>query len=134
MGIEDLTYQIRGAVFEVNRILGAGFLEKVYERALVLELMGSGLKAASQVPINVKYKDQNVGEYFADIIVNDCLLIELKASKSLTDEHKSQVLHYLKATGIEHALLINFGSYKFKIQKFIQTQKVTESAQLNLSL
>lgn len=76
-----------------------------------------------QQPIAIHDEDGTaIGDYFADIIVNDCLLIELKACKSLTTEHKSQVLHYLKATGIEHGLLINFGSYQFEIQKLIQTQ------------
>ena len=119
MGIEDLTYQIRGAVFEVNRILGAGFLEKVYERALVLELMGSGLKAASQVPINVKYKDQNVGEYFADIIVEDQVILELKCVESLQKIHEAQILNYLKETGFKIGFLVNFTYPKAEIKRFV---------------
>ena len=76
-----------------------------------------------QHPIAVKDEDGTViGEYFADIIINNNLLIELKACKSITDEHRAQILHYLKATGIEHGLLINFGSYRFEIQKFISTK------------
>ena len=67
-----------------------------------------------------------IGEYFADIIVNDCLLVELKSCKVLVNEHKAQVLHFLKATGIGHGLLINFGSYEFEIQKFIHTRPVSE--------
>ena len=133
--IMQLCDQVREIAYSIHVYHGNGYLEKVYENALVARLRRAGFNTKQQQPIIICDEDGVViGEYFADIIVNDCLLIELKASKSLTDEHKSQVLHYLKATGIEHALLINFGSYKFKIQKFIQTQKVTESAQINQSL
>lgn len=94
--IEQLTYQIRGAIFEVNRILGPGFLEKVYERALLLELRERGLKVESQVSINVKYKGQNVGEYFADIVVEDLVILELKCLDFLQKIHEAQILNYLK--------------------------------------
>ena len=119
MDIEHLTYQIRGAVFEVNRVLGAGFLEKVYERALLLELIDRGLKAESQMPINVKYKNQNVGEYFADIVVDDQVLLELKAIDSLQKIHEAQILNYLKATGYKIGFLINFTHPKAEIKRFV---------------
>ena len=119
MDIEHLTYQIRGAVFEVNRVLGAGFLEKVYERALLLELIDRGLKAESQVPINVKYKNHNVGEYFADIVVEDQVILELKAIDSLQKIHEAQILNYLKATGYKIGFLINFTHPKAEIKRFV---------------
>ena len=79
MDINELTYAINGAIFEVNKILGSGFLEKVYEQALMIELAKRGFSARNQVPITVHYKDQVVGEYFADIIVEEQVLLELKA-------------------------------------------------------
>lgn len=114
-----MSYQIRAAVFEVNRILGAGFLEKVYERALLLELRERGLKAENQVPINVKYKNQNVGEYSADIVVEDQIIIELKAVDSLQKVHEAQLLNYLKATGYKIGFLINFTHPKAEIRRFV---------------
>lgn len=78
MDLSDLTYAINGAVFEVNKILGPGFLEKVYENALIIELTNRGLKAESQVPLSVRYKDNIVGEYFADVLVEDKVIIEFK--------------------------------------------------------
>jgi GxxExxY protein len=83
MDINDLTYKINGAVYEVNRVLGSGFLEKVYENALIEELKDIGLKAENQVPINVRYKGKDVGEYYADFIVENRVIIELKAIDSL---------------------------------------------------
>jgi GxxExxY protein len=119
MDINELTYQIRGAVFEVNRVLGAGFLEKVYENALLLELRGRGLKAEGQVPITVKYKDEVVGEYFADIVVEDQVIIELKAVEQLQNIHEAQILNYLKATGYKMGLLVNFTHPKAEIKRFV---------------
>ncbi len=88
MNINDLTYQVNGAVFEVSRILGAGFLERVYENALMIELRERGLKAESQVPIKVFYKEEAVGEYFADILVQDTVILELKAIENLSKVHE----------------------------------------------
>jgi GxxExxY protein len=119
MDIDELTYQIRGAVFEENRVLGTGFLEKVYERALLLELSERALKAESQVPINVKYKNQNVGEYFADIVVEDQVILELKVFDSLQKIHEAQILNYLKATGYKIGFLINFTHPKAEIKRFV---------------
>ena len=119
MDINDLTYQIRGAVFEVNRILGFGFLEKVYEKALIIELLVRGLRAESQVPINVSYKNEVVGEYFADIVVEGQVIIELKAVDQLQKIHEAQLLNYLKATGYKMGLLINFSHPKAEIKRFV---------------
>lgn len=117
--MDDITYQIRGAVFEVNRILGHGFLEKVYENALLVELHQSKLKAESQVPIKVKYKNTEVGEYFADIVVEDQVILELKAVESLQSVHEAQLLNYLKATKYIIGLLINFTHPKAEIKRFV---------------
>jgi len=119
MDINELTYQIRGAVFEVNRVLGAGFLEKVYEKALLVEFHKRGLKAEGQVPITVKYKDEVVGEYFADIVVEDKIIIELKAVDQLQKIREAQLLNYLKATEYKIGLLINFTHPKAEIKRFV---------------
>jgi GxxExxY protein len=119
MDTNKLTYQINGAVYEVNKVLGHGFLEKVYENALVVELGLRGLEAKSQVPINVVYKEQVAGEYFADIVVENEVLLELKAVESLKKIHEAQLLNYLKATGFNVGLLINFTYPKAEIKRFI---------------
>ena len=117
--INDITYTINGAVFEVNKVLGAGFLEKVYEKALIIELLVRGLRAESQVPIEVIYKGEVVGEYFADIVVEGQVIIELKAVEQLQKIHEAQLLNYLKATGYKIGLLINFTHPKAEIKRFI---------------
>ena len=119
MNINDLTYQINGAIFEVSRTLGAGFLEKVYENALIIELKNKGLKAESQVPIKVFYKEEAVGEYFADILVQDTVILELKAVEKLSKLHEAQILNYLKATGIKVGLLVNFKHPKAEIKRMV---------------
>ena len=119
--IKALCDQVRGIAYDIHVYHGSGYLEKVYENALVHRLRKVGFKIEQQKPITVADEDGTIiGEYFADIVVNGVLLIELKACKALAGEHEAQVLHYLKATQIEHALLVNFGSYKFEIQKFIR--------------
>jgi len=119
MDINELTYLINGAIFEVNRVLGPGFLEKVYENALLVELIDRGLKAENQVPIEVKYKGKEVGEYFADIVVENQVILELKAVDSLQKIHEAQLLNYLKATGYKIGLLVNFTHPKAEIKRFI---------------
>ena len=94
MDINQITYAINGAIFEVNRILGPGFLEKVYENALLVELKKRGLQAESQAPIKVEYKQETVGEYFADILVEGTVVIELKTVESLDKAHEAQLLNY----------------------------------------
>ena len=117
--INDLTYLINGAIFEVNRELGAGFLEKVYENALLVELNEKGLRAENQVPIKVRYKGKEVGEYFADIVVEDRIILEIKAVESLQKVHEAQLLNYLKATGYKIGLLVNFAHPKAEIKRFV---------------
>jgi len=118
-GNNDITYAINGAVFEVNRILGSGFLEKVYENALLVELKRRRLKAESQVPIRVLYKESVVGEYIADILVEDKVIVELKTVETLEKIHEAQLLNYLKATGIRVGILVNFKHPKAEIKRMV---------------
>lgn len=104
-----LTDRIIGAFYDVYNALGSGFLEKVYERALLIELEQRVLTVEAQKPIKVNYKGNLVGEYFADICVENTIIIEIKAVDKLKPEHEMQLVHYLKATGIEVGLLFNFG-------------------------
>jgi len=106
---KELSERVIMAFYDVYNKLGYGFLEKVYENALLMELEKKGLTAESQKPITVTYDGRVVGEYFADIFVEDAILAEIKAVKNLTSEHEAQVLNYLKATDIEVGLLLNFG-------------------------
>jgi GxxExxY protein len=119
MDINEVTYAINGAVFEVNQVLGPGFLEKVYENALLVELKKGGLKAETQVPIRVFYKDNAVGEYIADILVEEKVIVELKTVEKLDKVHEAQLLNYLKATGVRVGLLVNFKHPKAEIKRMV---------------
>ena len=119
MNLDDITYQIRGAIFEVNKVLGSGFLEKVYENALLVELKKRGLKAEGQASISIIYKEETVGDFWADIIVEHKVLIELKAVDKLQKVHEAQILNYLHATGISVGLLVNFSYPKAEIKRFV---------------
>jgi len=105
---DSLTEQVLGAAFEVSNTLGAGFLEKVYERALLTELRLRGIRATTQASFAVTYKGHSVGEYFADILVEDLLVIEVKCVERLANEHTAQCLNYLRASDRNLCLLINF--------------------------
>ena len=105
----DLTERIIGAFYAVYSALGYGFLEKVYAKALMVELKNRGLYPQHELPINVYYAGQLVGEYFADIVVNDLIILEIKAAKGIASEHEAQLLNYLKATPYEVGLILNFG-------------------------
>ena len=119
MDINDITYRINGAVFEVNRVLGPGFLEKVYENALVIELQRRGLRVETQVPIKVFYKDNPVGEYVADMLVEGEVIVELKSIEKLEKLHEAQLLNYLRATGIRVGLLVNMKHPKAEIRRMV---------------
>ena len=106
---KELSKNIIKAFYNVYNVLGYGFLEKVYENALIIELERIGLSAKAQWPIQVFYTGKTVGEYFADILVGECIIVEIKAVKKLSSEHEAQLLNYLKATQIEVGLLANFG-------------------------
>jgi GxxExxY protein len=116
---KDLSYKIVGLAFEVHRELGFGFLEKVYENALMVLFQESGIKAFQQVPIVVPFHGQIVGEYVADIVVEDSIILELKALDRISEIHKAQTLNYLKATSFRLALLVNFGKYKLEHKRLI---------------
>jgi len=109
MKYSDLTEKIIKAAYTVHNVLGFGFLEKVYQNALVIELRKMGLNILKEKPITVYYENEMVGEYIADVIVEDKVVLELKAIKELAEIHEVQLVNYLKATGIEVGLLINFG-------------------------
>lgn len=105
----DITEQVIGAFFSVYNKLGHGFLEKVYENALAIALRRAGLAVEQQSPISVRFDGEVVGEYFADLLVERSVIVEIKAADKLKDVHEAQLLNYLKATQIEVGLLINFG-------------------------
>jgi len=105
-----LTQQIIGAFYTVYNSLGYGFLEKVYENALAIELRALGLKVEQQARIAVYYAGEVVGEYYADLLINDTVILELKATRTIAPEHEAQLLNYLKATPYEVGLLLNFGA------------------------
>lgn len=105
----EITDKIIKAYYNVYNQLGYGFLEKIYEHALMIELPKFGLECKNQFPIKVFYDKKDVGEYFADLLINDLVIVELKAAESLCPEHECQLINYLKATNLEVGLLLNFG-------------------------
>ena len=109
MKYQNLTEDIIKIFYKVYNTLGYGFLEKIYENAMMIEFRKAGIPAESQSPIEVIYEGQIVGEHAADIIVDNTVIVELKAVKNLADDHHAQLLNYLKATDIEVGLLLNFG-------------------------
>ena len=117
MEIKELSTKVVNAVYEVHRHLPEGFLEIVYRNALVHELRSSGLKCTVEMPIQVLYKGHVVGDYRCDILVEDCLILELKAKGTLNPRDEVQLVNYLVATGIDYGLLINFGSEKPQIKR-----------------
>ena len=120
----ELTDRILRAYYHVYNALGFGFLEKVYEGALFRTLQKNGLAVLRQTPINVWFEDEIVGEYFADLIVENLIIIELKVAKSLGEDHESQLVNYLKSTQLEVGLLLNFGPKpEFKRRVFANCRK-----------
>src|SRR6056297_2767124 len=105
----SITEKIIQAAYTVHNVLGFGFLEKVYQNAMIIELQKIGIKVQSESPVKVYYENEIVGDYVTDVIVEDKVLLELKAVKELSGIHEVQLVNYLKATGIEVGLLINFG-------------------------
>jgi len=116
---EDLSEQIRQASFEVHKYFGSGFLEKVYENTLKYKLEKLNLEIYQQYPIPVFFENVKVGEYFADLYVEQKIILELKVASSLEKIHFAQLKHYLKATGIKLGILINFGSSKLQFKRVI---------------
>ncbi len=116
---KELSYEVMAAAFEVHNTLGPGFLEKVYEKALLRELTLRGMRAEAQKEIKVFYKGEDVGIYFADLIVNGKILLELKSVENISNIHQAQVLNYLKATGFNLGLLINFGKERVEYKRLV---------------
>ena len=119
MDLNEITYAINGAVFEVNKVLGPGFLDKVSENSLLVELKSRGLKVQAQAPINVFYKKTLVGEYFADLLVEDQVIVELKTVEKIDRIHEAQLLNYLKATGKPVGLIVNFKNTRAEIKRMV---------------
>ncbi|MBK7394318.1 MAG: GxxExxY protein [Chloracidobacterium sp.] len=117
---KDLSYKLVGLAMQAHTELGFGFLEKVYENALMILFEENGIRAVSQVPIVVPFHGQIVGEYVADIVVDDSIIVELKAQDRIAEIHKAQTLNYLKATNYRLALLINFGKYKLEYERLVR--------------
>ncbi|RLL49690.1 GxxExxY protein [Mariprofundus sp. EBB-1] len=115
---EELSFQVMSAAFEVHNLLGGGFLEKVYENALVREFGIRNIPVETQKEISVSYKDESVGVYYADILVDGKIIIELKAVDKLSKLHEAQLLNYLKATGIKLGILINMGGKSVEHKRF----------------
>lgn len=109
MKYQDLTDKIIQAFYLVYNNLGYGFLEKVYENAMVIELKKGNISVIPQSPIKVYYDEQIIGEYYADLLIENNVIVEIKAAKSIAPEHEAQLLNYLKATDVEVGLLLNFG-------------------------
>ena len=121
--LNEITEAIIGAAFTVSNTLGSGFLEKVYENALALELRSLGLNTVQQAPIEVLYRQQCVGEYFADLLVENSVIVELKAIQKLDPTHMAQVMNYLNATGFKIGLLLNFGQPRVEVKRLVHNLK-----------
>ena len=119
---EELTRKIIGCAFEVINELGSGFLESVYERAMRVALSDAGLFVEVQKPIQVSFRKQPVGDFYADLLVEDKVIVELKAVKALAPAHQAQVINYLNATGIEVGLLINFGNPRLEFKRLTRSR------------
>jgi GxxExxY protein len=120
----DITDDILSAFFHVYNTLGFGFLEKVYENSMAIALRAMGHSVNQQHPIHVKFEGTLVGEYLADLLVDNCVIVELKAAEALAREHEAQLLNYLKATDFEVGLLLNFGKKpEFKRRIFSNSHK-----------
>jgi GxxExxY protein len=118
--LNQITEKIIGCAFKVSNTLGSGFLEKVYENAFAYEMVNSGLKVSQQYPIQVKYEGIPVGDYTADLLVEDCVLVELKTVKQIDDIHLAQCMNYLKATGFNICLLFNFANRRLEFKRIVQ--------------
>ena len=116
---KELSYKIVGLAMQVHRELGYGFLEKVYENALMVLLRKEGIQAETQAPVKVQFEGEVVGDYYADILVEGKIILELKSTEKIIDAHRSQALHYLKATGLRLAMILNFGKDDFAFDRLV---------------
>jgi GxxExxY protein len=126
--IDDLIKKIIGIAFTVHNNLGSGFLEKIYEKAMLIELRKANIFGESQYPIPVFYDDEQIGDYYADLFIENRLIIELKSVENLASSHEKQLVNYLTATQIDDGLLINFGTSSVQVKrKFrVYKRKITE--------
>jgi GxxExxY protein len=124
--IKSLTESVLGAVFEVSHHLGAGFLERVYQRALLSELCLRGIRATAEASFTVSCKGHSVGEYFADLLVEGVLVVELKCVERLSSEHTAQCLNYLRASGQTVCLLVNFQKPKVEWKRIVHGFPISE--------
>lgn len=124
---KELSYRIMQAAFEVHTALGPGFLESIYEEALAIELRSQGLKVETQVKIPVLYKGKPVGEHILDHLVEKRVILELKAVTEIAPIHKQQALSYLKATGLQLAIVINFGTQRVQSDRVVNTKQNTHT-------
>lgn len=120
---DDLTKRIISSFYRVYKSLGYGFLEKVYERAMILDMIGAKIAVEQQVAIKVYYENQVVGNYYADLLVEKKVIVELKAAEVLLKEHELQLINYLKATDVEVGLLLNFGPRAQVIRKIFTNDR-----------
>lgn len=118
---QDLTEKIIGCAYTVYNRMGFGFLESVYEKCLLIELRKAGLRAESQIPITVRYSGEIVGEFVADILVEDTIIVKLKSVKKLAKAHEVQLVNYLVATGKPVGLLLNFGEQRVEVKRKVST-------------
>ncbi len=116
---KELSFRIMKAVMEVHNTLGAGFLEKVYENAIMIKLKKYGLKAVQQQPIKVHFEGEVVGDYFADILVEDKVILEIKCIEKITDVQRAQVINYLKATDLKLGIIVNFSKPKLEYERIV---------------
>lgn len=118
--LDEMTEAVIGCAFAVSNTLGCGFLEKVYENALAQELRKRGIRFSQQHPIQIQYDGVIVGDYVADFLVDEIVLVELKVAKDLDEVHVAQCLNYLKATGLSVCLLLNFGKPKVTVKRVVR--------------
>jgi GxxExxY protein len=119
VNLDRISKQVIGCAYEVSNTLGTGFLEKVYENALALELRRFGLEAVQQRRIEVRYKGDLIGDFVADIVVENLVIVEVKATKALDEIHSAQCLNYLRGTDLNLCLLVNFGSPKAFVKRIV---------------
>ncbi len=116
---KDLSYKIVGLAMQVHNKLGFGFSEKVYENSTMILFRREGIQAKQQTPITVYFEGEVVGDYYADILVEDKIILELKSAEEIADAHRSQVLNYLKATGLQLAIILNFGKEGLEYERLV---------------
>jgi len=117
---KELSYKVIGLAMRVHSGLGHGFLEKVYERALMVLLRRGNIAAVQQAPITVSFEGEIVGDYYADVLVENKIILEIKSAEQIIDAHRAQALHYLKATGMRLAIILNFGKEKLEYERIVK--------------